>query len=547
MSKRNVDFLTFFIMWANYMHWEVPELHVRICVWLDTCKDPERVLMVFRGAAKSTIYAVWCAYRLYRDRTHRALVWSADNDTAGMLTADAINVLRNHPLCRGMLPSKPGAKRFWVVGAMDARNASMRASGVNSNVTGARAVDIDFDDVEVPGNIESPEARQKLRNRTSESTHIAIPGAQKTLIGTPHTHDSIYQERIAAGAAFLKICLFESFVRYEDTSRATRYRFDFEPGEDGIYVMLGIGISARMCVEGEDYQIDGGYVVFYKPPSATLDICANCAWPQRFTREEIAERRKGTPTLNAWDSQYHLEAKPLKESKLDPTKIKAYDAMPHVVRANGAVRMMLGKAQIVSGRAVWDPSLGKIASDGSAFSLILDDAMGNYYWQCAEAFVGEYAEFDDSRNTKIIGGQVMQACELIRKYNIVHIYVETNGVGAFTEKLLQRAIKQERLQCGVTAITATSNKNKRILDGLEGPLKSGVLWAHVDVLNGPAWDQMMVWNPEITNQPDDYLNSAADAILQAPVRINHLVGISTGDVRHDWRQSAGTFEATLET
>lgn len=547
MSKRNVDFLTFFIMWANHMHWEVPTLHVRICYWLDNCKDPERVLMVFRGAAKSTIYAVWCAYRLYRDRTHRALVWSADNDTAGMLTADAINVLRNHPLCGGILPPKPGKKRFWVVGAMDARNASMRASGVTSNVTGARAVDIDFDDVEVPGNIESPEARLKLRNRLSESTHIAIPGAQKTLIGTPHTHDSIYQERIAAGAASLKICLFESVKRYEDTQKETRYRFDFTPGDDGIYVMLGIGTSAKMCVPGEDYEVHGDHIVFPAPPRATLDICAHCAWPKRFTREEIAERRRGTPTLNSWDSQYQLEAKPMKESKLDPGKLRAYDSMPVVVRANGGVRMMLGKAQIVSGRAVWDPSLGKIHSDRSAFSLILDDAMGNYYWQCAEAFIGEYAEFSDAKNSMITGGQVMQAVALIKKYNIVHIYVETNGVGAFTEKLLQRAIKQEGLSCGVTAITATSNKNKRILDGLEGPMKSGVLWAHVDVINGPAWDQMMVWNPEVANQPDDYLNSAADAILQAPVRINHLVEILTSGRGEDWRQSTSVHEVTLET
>lgn len=547
MEKHNVSFLTFFVMWANYMRWEVPELHVRICVWLETCKEPERVLMVFRGAAKSTIYAVWCAYRLYRDRTHRALVWSADNPTAGMLTADAINVLRNHPLCRGMLPSKPGAKKFWIVGATDARNASMRASGVDSNVTGARAVDIDFDDVEVPGNIESPEARLKLRNRLSESTHIALPGAQQTLIGTPHTHDSIYPERIAAGAAFLKICLFESVKRYEDTTKVTRYRFDFTPGEDGIYVMLGIGAGAKMCVPGEDYQVEGDHIVFPRPPRATLDICGNCSWPKRFTRAEIHERRRKTLTLNAWDSQYQLEAKPLKESKLDPNKLRAYDSLPTIVRANGGVRMMLGKAQIVSGRAVWDPSLGKLKSDGSAFSLILDDAMGNYYWQCAEAFTGEYAEFSDTKNSMITGGQVMQAVALIKKYNIVHIYVETNGVGAFTEKLLQRAIKQKGLTCGVTAITATANKNKRILDGLEGPMKSGVLWAHVSVINGPAWDQMLVWNPEVANQPDDYLNSAADAILQAPVRINHLVEIPTNHRGEDWRQSTSVHEVTLET
>ncbi|MBH1637321.1 phage terminase large subunit [Stenotrophomonas maltophilia] len=185
MASRDVSFLTFFLMWARVQGWTVPLLHVRICTWLETCVDPERVLMVFRGAAKSTIYAVFKAWTLYRNRAHRSLVWSADNDTAGMLTADTINVLRNHPLCIGMLPRKPGAKRFSVLGSRDARNASMRAVGVTSNATGARADAVDFDDIEVPGNIETPEARLKLRQRISESTHIAVPGAQKTFIGTP--------------------------------------------------------------------------------------------------------------------------------------------------------------------------------------------------------------------------------------------------------------------------------------------------------------------------------------------------------------------------
>ncbi|MFX5693308.1 transcriptional regulator, partial [Acinetobacter baumannii] len=80
----------------------------------------------------------------------------------------------NHPLCGGMLPTKPGRKKFWVSGARDRRNASMRSSGVEQNVTAARADDIDFDDVEVPGNIETPEARKKLRDRISESTHIGV-------------------------------------------------------------------------------------------------------------------------------------------------------------------------------------------------------------------------------------------------------------------------------------------------------------------------------------------------------------------------------------
>lgn len=545
--ENKVSFLAFFVMWAKVQGWTVPLLHVRICQWLDECSDPVRVLMVFRGAAKSTIYAVYKAWQLHRDPTWVSLIWAADGPLATKLTRDTINVLRRHPLCAGMLPTKPGAQMFWVAGAVDARNASMTATGVNQNVTSARARDIDYDDVEVPKNIKTPDARENLRNKIQESTFILVPGGRETYIGTPHTHNSIYPEQVAAGAALLKIPLFESSIRYEDTSVRTRYQFDFTPGADGLYVVLGIHRFSRMLVEGEDYRVEGNEVVFAAPPGVVMDIYAHCAWPERFTREDITRRRKKTRTLNYWDSQYMLEAKPINECRLDPAKIKAYDLQPTLERANRQVRMMLGKVQIVSGRGYWDPSLGKTGGDASAFSAIYDDNLGNYYWHVCEGLTGEFAEFSDTRNSHIVAGQVLQACDIIQKANILHVYVETNSIGSFVGKLLQRAIKQRGLQCGVTEIVQNANKNERILGALEGPMKSGVLWAHVDVLNGPLWDQMKDWNPAVKSQPDDFLDSGAGAIEQAPVRINHLVGIPTDNKRDDWRQSTGVFEVTLET
>ncbi|MCM3016243.1 hypothetical protein M3570_21500, partial [Bacillus subtilis] len=67
MENRKVGFLAFFLMWAKQQGWKVPLLHVRVCHWLETCDDPVRVLQVFRGAAKSTIYAVFKAWCLYCD------------------------------------------------------------------------------------------------------------------------------------------------------------------------------------------------------------------------------------------------------------------------------------------------------------------------------------------------------------------------------------------------------------------------------------------------------------------------------------------------
>ena len=75
-----------------------------------------------------------------------------------------------------------------------------------------------------------------------------------------------------------------------------------------------------------------------------------------------------------------------------------------------------------------------------------------------------------------------------------------------------------------------------------------LLWAHVDVLDGPMWDQMKDWNPAVTTQPDDYLDSGARAIRATPVRIGHghTAGIPARDSGAIWRPDAGVYEVTLE-
>jgi hypothetical protein len=544
------SFLAFFLCWADMQGWRVPDLHIRMCDWMASEKAPERVLMVFRGAAKSTLYAVFKAWKLWRKRSHRSLVWSADGPTAGMLTADVIHVLRAHPWCAGMLPPRPGAKRFWVNGAMDARNASMRANGVNSNATGARADDIDFDDIEVPGNIETPEARLKMRQRISESTHIAVPGAQKTYIGTPHTHDSIYPERIKAGAAVLKIPLFAHVKRFKQEPGRKRFGFDFQPVAGGLYVLLGIHTPARMAVEGVDYRVVGRSIVFSKAPDSVLDICSGCAWPERFDRKEIEKRRKETRTLNAWDSQYLLEAKPLEDIRLDPDRIDAYDCEPVMRRANGKPVMMLGNARIVGAVLRWDPASGKLTSDVSAVAVVLQDEDGRRYLHRVARLLGEVAEFAEDGKT-ITGGQVAGLCDLVAQFNLPRITIETNGIGKFSPAIVIAALKQRNLHgVGVSEEHAVINKNRRILEALEPLLlTAGQLWAHVSVLDGPLPDQMKQWNPAVKEQPDDYVDVVAGAVTEQPERIVRAIvpsGIPDGRRADDWRPSAGVYEVILE-
>lgn len=119
--------------------------------------------------------------------------------------------------------------------------------------TGGRANECQNDDVEVPGNIQTLEAREKLRYRLSEQTHILIPRGRKLFIGASPTHDSFFHQKEAEGADCLTIKLFDIEHRVE-AKKVTRkrYRIPFRPE----YVFVGIHKAARLLIEGTDYRLD---------------------------------------------------------------------------------------------------------------------------------------------------------------------------------------------------------------------------------------------------------------------------------------------------
>lgn len=535
MANR-ISLLAFFLMWAQRQRWEVPDVHVRACHWLEHRGDLA-VLRCFRGFGKSTLLAVYNAWRYHCDPTYRILHQSESDPTAYKTSRDTKNVLTYHPLTKDSI-REGEIEQWWVHGALDARNASMYAKGILSNVTSARADECQNDDVEVPRNIQTPEAREKLRYRLGEQTHILVPGGKKLYIGTPHTHDSLYDEQERMGADCLTIRMFASEHRSEDEATV------IDPGFAPEYVFTGIHKGARLLVEGEDYTVHGTTVRLVAKPSGIVDCYAGCAWPERFTREELEKRRRETRTINEWDSQYQLHSKPIGEVRLDPERLIPYDLKPVLTMANRTPVMLLGNVQIVGAKCRWDCALGKIDADASAISLILTDAAGTLYWQFAEGLTGDLAD------------QCQRIRQLVIEYHIPSITVEVNGVGGFVPAELRKHLQgrgmagkpQEPLVCGVVEDYAKTNKNKRILDAFEAPLSNRFLWAHISVTDGPVWDQMKDWNPAVTDQPDDYIDSAAGAIDATPVRIGigHSAKILADQQRAIWRPDSGVHEVTLE-
>lgn len=539
MAKRDISFPAFYLIWAKRQNWKVPAVHLEACHWLENRGDLA-VFRAHRGFSKSTLLAVYNAWRYYKDETYRILHQGEADGTAYKTSRDTQNVLRNHPLTRGMFRGG-GVQEWWVEGSTDPRNASMYARGILSNVTSARADECQNDDVEVPRNIQTPEAREKLRYRLGEQVHILVPGGRTLYVGTPHTHDSLYDEQEALGADCLTIRMFEHEHRIENATRAA-YELPFVPE----FVFYGIGKPARLLQEGRDYKLQGRRLVFASAPGGLVDCYAGVAWPDRFDGAELLTRRRKTRTINEWDSQYQLHSKPVHETRLDPNRLKVYDCEPRFVMQNKVLTCWLGAVQIVGMSLRWDPSSGKKHTDKSGVCLNLQDAAGRHYWHRVIALEGEIAVTDHT-GKKITEGQVIQLVDLIKDFKVPRCTVETNGIGKFAPAFLKMALKQLGVSCGVKEVDAVANKESRILSSLEPLITSGMLWVHKTVIDGPLWDQMLDWNPALKNQEDDLLDAGSGAVTDQPALVgSQTFGISNDTPEQDWRPSATVQDYELD-
>lgn len=516
-------FAEFYVRWAILKGWTVPLFHIRMCHWLESYGHLG-LLMVFRGAGKSTMLAVYEAWRLAKNPIWRLLNWSADDNLATKLNRDVRDVLTRHPLTQGMLSGKPAEHQFWVNGSEDERNASVSAYGILSNSVGSRADEIINDDVEVPKNISSQEMREKLRQKLSEATYILVPGGSELYVGTPHTFDSIYTDIAKMGASVLKLPLFMHHQRIKNPS--TTIQSDI-PVND-LIVMHG----KELLEPNIHYLVDGQTITLFAP-QGQIDLYSGNLWPERFTREEIANRRKKAFSQNEWDSQYQLQARPIGEIRLDPDKLRLYDIEPIFGTANKTLYADLGRVRLTSVRAYWDVSLGKIKSDTSALCIVFSDDMGNLYWQAAIALTGE------------IDQQCRQLVDAVKRLKLPNVMIETNGPGGFVPALARKALVGTG--CSVTenfVSSSSGSKNRRILDAIEPSLSGRFLWCHKSIAQNGILSQMRDFDPEAKDQPDDYLDALAHCISMTPVRIGKHAFKESGMV---FRPQYGEHEVSVST
>jgi hypothetical protein len=447
---------------------QTPRHHVDIAEWLDArwrAGDARLLLLAFRSAGKSTLVGLFCAWLLADDPDRRILVLAADFALARKMVRNVKRIIERHPGTADLKPTRAdqwAADQFTVNRPGEYRDPSMLARGITGNFTGSRADVVICDDVEVPRTSETAAKREDLRTRLREIDYVLVPGGTQIYIGTPHSCYSIYarEARPESGEAYP---FLDGFVRYE---------------------------------------------------LPLLDAGGASAWPERFTPERIEEIRRQTGP-NKFASQALLQPVDIRECRLDPTRMKRYEAALDYREANRIPSLRLGGKRLVSASCWWDPSYGSPRlGDASVIACVFTDEAGDRWLHdiCYLTHDPNRVEEEDEASQLCRG-----VAAFVRRNHLPSVTVETNGIGRFLPGLLRQAFRREGLGCAVTERHTGRNKDERILDVFDQALAAGSLYAHQSVWQSPFIGEMRAWRPGL-RCADDGLDAVSGCLWAEPVR-----------------------------
>ncbi|NMM45218.1 phage terminase large subunit [Rhodospirillaceae bacterium KN72] len=470
-------FPEFVWIWTRMQGMDLPDLHRQIGTWLDMrwrAGDRKLVLLAFRAAGKSTLVGLFCAWLLYRDPSLRILVLAAEQDLAARMVRNVKRIIERHPLTEGLKPDRLdqwAADRFTVNRPAELRDPSMLARGIAANVTGSRADVIVCDDVEVPNTCDTAPKRADLRARLGEADYILVPGGMQLYVGTPHSYYSIYA----------------------DTPRK-------EVGEDRPF-------------------LDG----FNRMEVPILTETGKSAWEGRYSLEDIAQLRRRHGEAK-FQSQMMLRPVNIAGCRLDPDRMKLYDARLELQERNGEAVLLLDGVRMLSASAWWDPAYGAASGggttggDGSVVACVFTGEDGLYRLHRVQYLISDpNGDVDEARQ------QCRAVARFARRNLLPSVTVETNGIGKFLPSLLRREMAAMKTGCAVQERHSSKPKDIRILEAFDAALAAGQIACHRSVWGTPFPMEMREWRPGgLSKGHDDGLDAVAGCLSMEPVRLPRI-------------------------
>ena len=189
------DFRSF--LWLVWKHLQLPEptpIQYDIANYLQY--GPKRkIIEGFRGVGKSWITSAYVLHQLRIDPQQNFLVISASKSRSDDFSTFTLRLIKEMPILECLIPSleQRESKIAFDVGPALADHApSVKSVGIFGQLTGTRADEIIADDVEVPNNTQTQQAREKLAETVKEFDSIIKPGGRITYLGTPQSIESLY-------------------------------------------------------------------------------------------------------------------------------------------------------------------------------------------------------------------------------------------------------------------------------------------------------------------------------------------------------------------
>ncbi|MDA0661304.1 MAG: phage terminase large subunit [Proteobacteria bacterium] len=313
-----------------------------------------------------------------------------------------------------------------------------------------------------------------------------MPGGFQLYAGTPHSY----------------------FTIYADTARA-------EAGESAPF-------------------LDG----FKRLALPVRDSEGRCLWPERFDADHIAalQRRHGP---NKFASQMMLQPVNIAAGRLDPDRIRRYDADLDYTERNRIATLTLDGRRMVSASCWWDPAYGAPGKgDGSVIAVVFADAEGGYWLHRVQ-----YLTADPEPEGSEAVQQCRQVAAFAGRYRVPSVRVEVNGVGKFLPALLRLEMDASGTGCAVVEVTSHIPKDRRIMEGFDAILAAGSLRAHRSVWDTPFMMEMREWRPGGAYRgPDDGLDAVSGCLSSEPVRLPRLPAAS----RLSWRGQPGGVAAETD-
>ena len=187
-------------------HMLLGAVHYELCEWW-TRQDakPNQLVLLPRGHLKSKLIAYRAAWEITKQPDTTILYVSATADLAEKQLYQIKQIL-DSPIYRRYWPEMigpdEGKREKWAVAeiAVDhpkrkqegIRDATVKAVGLNANMTGFHADVVVLDDMVVPTNAYTEEGRDKVAATYSQLASIENPGAQEWVVGTRYHPKDIY-------------------------------------------------------------------------------------------------------------------------------------------------------------------------------------------------------------------------------------------------------------------------------------------------------------------------------------------------------------------